>query len=65
MREEIRNGWKKNYDNYVYILKNMAYFEYMEHYSVGEDSTSYYLLPKGYKGFETLISLDACMKAPD
>lgn len=63
--EYLHNRLKKNYDYYLYILKDIAYFEYLETYSVGEDDVYYDLLPKGYGTGQKEISLDSCMKAPD
>lgn len=63
--EYLHSRLKKNYDNYLYILKNMAYFEYLGNYSVGEDDVSYDLLPEGYGKAQNEISIGSCTKAPD
>ena len=51
--------------NFLYIMKNMVYFEYMTEYTVGESENSYLLLPENFnEDFENMISKKAIEASP-
>lgn len=60
--EEIKDA---SIGNFLYIMKNMVYFEYMTQYTVGESDNSYLLLPENFnKDFENMISQKAIEAPP-
>ncbi len=60
--EEIKTA---SIGNFLYIMKNMVYFEYMTQYTVGESDNSYLLLPENFnKDFENMISQKAIEASP-
>lgn len=60
--EEIKAA---SIDNFLYIMKNMVYFEYMIQYTVGESDNSYLLLPENFnEDIENMISKNAVEASP-
>lgn len=60
--EEIKAA---SIDNFLYIMKNMVYFEYMTQYTVGESDNSYLLLPENFnEDIENMISKNAVEASP-
>ena len=60
--EEIKNN---SIGNFLYIMKNMIYMEYMDIYTVGESKNSYLLLPKDFNAeYDNIISQKAVEKSP-
>lgn len=60
--EEIKAA---SISNFLYIMKNMVYFEYMTQYTVGESDNSYLLLPENFnEDFDNMISQNAVEASP-
>lgn len=57
---------KKKYENeFIYIMKNMAYMQYFDSYSINEEATTYILFPKNLDiDYEYIISKRSCEKSP-
>lgn len=56
---------EKNIGSFLYIMKNMVYFEYCSEYSVGEITPFYLLAPESIDRQDTQrISQAACERAP-
>lgn len=64
--DKLSDSLQKNYDNFIYIAKNMAYFYYCDEYSQGEGNTFYYLLPQAISidDESVLISKEVVERAP-
>lgn len=51
--------------DFIYIMKNMAYTEYLERYSTGENSTIWLLLPENIPSdYEHIVSLKSVERPP-
>jgi len=51
--------------DFLYIMKNMVYFEYCDTYSVGESDALYLLFPANLNtNYDKLISLNSCENSP-
>lgn len=54
-----------HFSEFLYIMKNLAYMEYCDSYSVGEAEIKYLLFPKNLKtDYEYLISEDVVTRPP-
>lgn len=50
--------------DFLYIMKNMVYFEYWDHYSVGEDLAFHVLIPEPFTS-DHPISVESILRAPN
>lgn len=64
--ENLGNSLNHNYDNFLYISKNMAYTYYCTEYTVGETDDLYFLIPEALtpSSTATLISTESIEKSP-
>lgn len=61
-KEKLR---KKNESLFVYIMKNLAYFEYLDTYGSGENGTIYLLYPENMDTkYEYIISENSIISSP-
>lgn len=64
--KNLERSRKRNYDNLLYIAKNMAYMYYCVENTVGESDEYFFLIPKAWEedGNITCISREAIEKSP-
>ncbi len=64
--ENLEESLERNYANFLYIAKNMAYTCYCIEYTVGETEESYYLIPEAITTNDNtiLISKEAIEESP-
>lgn len=56
---------EKHMGDFLYIMKNMVYMEYMNHYTVGESDTLYLLFPENLDTtYDKIISQESCEGPP-
>lgn len=57
---------KKKYENqFIYIMKNVVYMQYLDSYSINEEATTYILFPRNLDvDYEYIISKRSCEKSP-
>lgn len=56
---------EKHIFEFLYIMKNMVYMQYLDVYTVGEDSTVYILVPENMNtDYEHIVSESACLSSP-
>ena len=56
---------EKHIAEFLYIMKNMVYMQYLDVYTVGEDSTVYILVPENMNtDYEHIVSESACLSSP-
>ena len=64
-QSDLKNVLDDNYDNFLYIAKNMVYLEYMVNNAAGE-SDVYTLMPENLdKPYDFLISEKAVKSPPE
>lgn len=51
--EKLEKSLQDNFDNFIYIAKDMVYMEYCTEYTLGETKEFYVLLPEAYSLDET------------
>lgn len=63
--KDLDKSLNDNFDNFLYIAKNLVYMEYMGKYTKNEDDTFYLLFPKNLDtSFEYIISEKAIEASP-
>ncbi len=63
--DDLEGLKQRHIGDFLYIMKNMAYTEYMPTYTVGETEPIYLLFPKNLDtGYEFLISEQSVQKSP-
>lgn len=62
--EQLEKLKERYYGHYIYTMKNMAYFQYLAKYSVGEDKETYLLLPESYTSDSDNIISEQSILAP-
>lgn len=63
--KDVQKLKEKHIGDFLYIMKNMAYMEYKDNYTVGEDGTIYLLFPENLKtDYEYIISEDSVRRPP-
>ena len=63
--ERLEELKEKYIADYLYIMKNMTYMQYCDHYTVGESDTMYLLFPENLDtDYELIISEEVCERAP-
>lgn len=56
---------EKHISEFLYIMKNMVYMQYLDVYTVSEDSTVYILVPENLNtDYEYIVSESACLSSP-
>ena len=56
---------EKNMSEFLYIMKNMVYMQYLDVYTVGEEGTVYILVPENMNtDYEYIISESAVLSSP-
>ena len=56
---------EKNMSEFLYIMKNMVYMQYLDVYTVGENGNVYILVPENMAtDYEYIISESACFSSP-
>ncbi|MDE6518887.1 MAG: hypothetical protein K2K91_00285 [Ruminococcus sp.] len=63
--KDVQTLKEKNIDDFLYIMKNMVYIEYLNNYTVGENETIYLLFPENLKtDYEYIISENSVSRPP-
>lgn len=63
--KDVQKLKEKNIDDFLYIMKNMVYMEYLDNYTVGESETIYLLFPENLKtDYEYIISENSVSQPP-
>lgn len=63
--KDIQKLKEKHIGDFLYIMKNMAYMEYKDNYTAGEDGTIYLLFPEKLNtDYEYIISEDSVCRSP-
>lgn len=63
--EDVQKLKEKHTCDFLYIMKNMVYMEYLNNYTVGENETIYLLFPENLKtDYEYIISENSVCKSP-
>lgn len=63
--KDVQTLKEKNIDDFLYIMKNMVYMEYLNNYTVGENETIYLLFPENLKtDYEYIISENSVSRPP-
>ncbi|MBR1815571.1 MAG: transglutaminase domain-containing protein [Lachnospiraceae bacterium] len=63
--KDLDKSLNNNFDNFLYIAKNLVYMEYMGKYTKNEDDTFYLLFPENLNtSFEYIISEKAIEASP-
>lgn len=63
--KDVQKLKEKNIGDFLYIMKNMVYMEYLDNYTVGESETIYLLFPENLKtDYEYIISENSLSRPP-
>lgn len=63
--KDVHKLKEKNIGDFLYIMKNMVYMEYLDNYTVGESGTIYLLFPeKLLTDYEYIISKNSVSRPP-
>lgn len=63
--KDIQKLKEKHIGDFLYIMKNMVYMEYCDHYTIGESETKHLLFPKNLNtDYEYIISDSSISKSP-
>lgn len=63
--DNLQRTKEKKIDNFIYIMKNMTYMEYLEVYTAGESDTFWLLFPENLDtDYELIIDVSSVLSSP-